>query len=358
MTSPLTITNGLFGGPLPHDVRELVRGLVGLGPGGPLLLDDAVVDLALVEKLGPLLGARVAEGRVTVPPERRAALMAEHYLCLAANLARAREVATLVDLTRDRPIPIVFLKGMAMLASTLGEGERSMGDVDVLVPPSRWEELCALVVRAGWKEDDIPGRGYTAGHDYVRAFTTGRGATIEIHRFVCEESLFSIDYDGLFARARRLPSGTLVPEDGDLFLTLAAHAAKHTFDLPLRSFVDGVFLLRRGQLRFDDLTARAKEWGMATVFRRWMTSLRWLDQEGVQEHKFADDRLPGGLGPQLGRWLWSRTTHENPWQRFLRLAWLIDGPWDWTRHVGTRLGLRVIDLVDDRLRRRAVPRRD
>jgi hypothetical protein len=344
-------------------VSDLVRSLVGSGTSAGAVppLDDAVVDLALAEKLGPLLGARVAEGRVRVPAARRAGLLSEHHLCLAANMARAGEISKLIDLTRARPIPLVLLKGMAMFAATLEEGERSMGDVDVLAPPSRWEELCSLVARAGWKEDDLPGRAYTAGHDYVRSFTTGRGVTIEIHRFVCEKSLFSLDYEGpngIFARARRLPSGAFVPDDNDLFLTLAAHAAKHTFDLPLRSFLDGLFLLRRGRIHLDEAAVRARSWRMAVTFKMWLSSLRWLDPvciDGTAEAagvRGEEAALFGHAWMRLGRSLWPRTTHASPWQRFLRLAWLTDSPLDWTRHVATRTGLRTIDLVDEGLRRR------
>jgi hypothetical protein len=296
---------------------------------------------------------------VTVPTERRAALVDEHHLCIAANVALAHELSKLVDLTRARSVPLLLLKGMAMLASPMGEGERSMGDVDVLVPASRWAEICEIAARAGWRPEDVQGRGYTAGHDYVRAFTTRRGVTIEIHRFVCEQSLFSFDYegaDGIFARARLLPSGVYVPDDTDLFLTLAAHAAKHTFELPLRSFLDGLVLLRQNRIRLGQAATRARAWHMAVAFRMWMSALCWLApgqfDEAIVEAGLGGLPFPLDSGrARLGRFVWSRTRHASAWQRFLRLAWLTDGPRRWARHVATRAGIRSIDLVDDGLRR-------
>jgi len=342
-------------------LRSLVQVFLRPDPSPAAFLDDAAVDLALAESLGALLGARVAEGRIAVRPDRRAALVAEYHRCRAANFARGREVASLLEIVGDRAIPIVLLKGMALIQSTFGEGERSMGDVDVLVPASRWAEICDKVIRAGWRAEDLPGRAYTVGHDYVRSFTTGRGATIEIHRFVCEESLFAFDYagaEGIFARARRLPSGLSVPDDNDLFLTLAAHAAKHTFDLPLRSFLDGIFLLERSQLRLGEAAARARSWRMAVAFRMWLSALSWLAPDRIDESIAVaglgqcEPTWIGGVRARVGSLLWSRTTHVSPWQRFLRLAWLTDSPLEWARHVATRTGLRAIDLVDGELRRR------
>ena len=221
-----------------------------------------------------------------------------------------------------------------------------MGDVDVLVPASRWPEACGLMVAAGFTETAVPERTFTAAHDYVRSFCNAVGVTIEVHRFVCEASFLDIDYegpDGIFARARTTRAGFLVPEDGDLFLTLAAHAAKHTFELPLRSFLDGLFLLQARTMGSGALVVRARTWRMESAFDAWMRALHALAPD-------AGGPAPAGrpadsVGQRLARFVWSRTSHTSPWQRFLRMAWLTDSGADWARHVGTRAAFRAFDTV-------------
>jgi hypothetical protein len=235
---------------------------------------------------------------------------------------------------------------MALVLSTFELGERSMADVDVLVPPSRWEEACALLVQAGFRINDAPDRDYTTTHDYVRSFTSAHGVAIEVHRFLCEETMFAIRYEGeggIFSRAREISPGVSLPAPEDLFLSLAAHAAKHTFDLPLRSYLDGVALSRRFALSADEMVRRAREWQMEMAFHAWMRCLTRLtgDVDG-------DGRRVGSLRTRSGRAVWSHTAHSSPWQRFVRLAWLMDGWGRWSRHVVARAAFRVRDLRSSR----------
>jgi hypothetical protein len=89
------------GGPRSESLRSLVQVFL-RPPASPApLLDDAAVELALAESTGALLGARVAEGRIIVRADRRAELIAEYHRCLAANFARARELASLLELARE-----------------------------------------------------------------------------------------------------------------------------------------------------------------------------------------------------------------------------------------------------------------
>lgn len=341
--------DGPFGRALPDHVRTLVRYLC--GDAGPpqqtVSLDEAVIELAFSEGVAPLLGARVADGSVTVPDQRREELLWVHQLCIAGNLLRSQVLHDLVRRCRRRGIDVLPLKGMALIQTVMAGGERSMGDIDVLVPPSRWQEACAVAEGAGFKEQQQPRRTYTANHDYVRSFSTPELVTVEIHRFVCEETIFTPDYDGpegIFARAHRNAGGSLLLETGDLFLTLVAHAAKHTFELPLRSYLDGVILLRRSELPLSVLAERARSWRMEAAFQAWMRSLQLL--QGGDET--GQGTVWRALGDGWARIVWTHTTHASPWQRFLRLAWLMDGPARWLRHVATRSFLRGVDAVSSR----------
>lgn len=263
-------------------------------------------------------------------------------MCLASNLVRARAVSAFAGRCQRVGIALAWLKGMAMIQGIVDPGARSMADVDVLVPASRWLEACRLASEMpGARAVSVLSRGYTTAHDYVRAFSLSAGVTLEVHRFVCEASLFDIDHegpDGLFARAAPDPSGFSTLDEGDLFLTLAAHAAKHTFELPLRSFLDGIVLMQRGHLNLGQLQERANAWRMGRAFRLWLQSLAALAPS--LPAPTDDDVIPPLAGP-----LWSVTSELVAWQRFLRLAWISDRPADWARHVATRAAFRLRDAV-------------
>ena len=324
--------------------RSLVGALLAARAAPPPVLDAATVELATDEGLAPCLGAKVAQGRVVVPAARREALAWEHQMCLASYVVRAHVAGIFADRCRRSGVPLAWLKGMALVQGIFAPGERSMVDVDVLVPASRWDEACRIAAGlSGAREVRLQGRDYTAAHDYVRAFSVASGVTIEVHRFVCEASLFAIDYDGsdgLFSRAIPGVSGIWQLDEGDLFLTLAAHAAKHTFELPLRSYLDGVVLLQRGRLKLDALDERAKQWGMQRAFQLWLGALRCLQAPTLVRAGATNTGTSA-----LAALLWSRTRDASAWQRFLRLAWISDGPQPWVRHVLTRVGLRLHDVV-------------
>ncbi|MBC8131383.1 MAG: nucleotidyltransferase family protein [Deltaproteobacteria bacterium] len=342
MTSKPIMGDGPFSGPLPEDVRALVLSLTDerVPPQG--VVKASKLALAIAEGLGPLLGSRIAAAKLLVPEEARADLVWTHQMCMASNLVRTDAVDSLANVYASCAIPIVLLKGMALIQSGLTAGERSMADVDILVPPSRWREACDLAAGAGYEKEPSGRRPYTVENDYVRSFTSPGGVVVEIHRFVCEQSMFSVDYqgsDGLFARARGLRPGVFVPDSGDLFLTLAAHAAKHTFELPLRSYVDGLVLLRRDELSMGALAARAKTWRMQNAFAAWVGSLNRFAVDGAsvaEEHRVAK---------RVTRLVWGRTSHQPPWQRLIRMAWLMDSSADWAWHVATRSLLRAVDAV-------------
>ena len=136
------------------------------------------------------------------------------------------------------------------------------------MPARRWREACAL---AG--EAIVPdGRPITARHDYCQALRAPQGTVVEIHRWLCPRGLFTIDHQGLFARAVEHR-----PTAEDTLLTLVVHAAKHGFRLPLRAVVDTRRVVER--LRPDGklVASRALAWGAARA------TLAWLERCGVAD---------------------------------------------------------------------------
>lgn len=355
MRTRLTMQGGSFGRPLPDAVMSLMLAVaLEREASSPIVeLDEVMIDAAFAEDIAPLVGAGVRQGRVAVPPNRRERLLSAHEMCLASNLVRSHRLRTFAALCTQVSIPVVPLKGMAMIQSVMQPGERSMGDVDILVPASRWREACELIMRLGFIETRLPGRSFTAAHDYVRSFSSPAGMVVEIHRFVCERSFLRIDYDGpdgIFARARPIAGGLFLLEEGDLFLTLAAHAAKHTLDLPLRSFVDGLFLWQRTSLDIGRLQDRARSWHMQAAFERWIQALGALaPHAAIRRTAVVLERRRARLAHSLGRLVWEHTSHASRWQRLTRMAWLTDSGADWVRHMAARGGLRLMDLLQSKI---------
>jgi hypothetical protein len=131
-----------------------------------------------------------------------------------------------------------------------------------------------------------------------------------------------------------------------LLLTRCAHAAKYTFELPLPSYADGIFLLRDRDLRIEDLAVRARGWKIETALRAWVSSLRRLSgsDEGHPPPRIETTRA------RWGSFVWSRTAHASSWQRFARLAWLTDSWTQGMRHVAARSLFQAMSLRQKKIR--------
>ncbi len=86
---------------------------------------------------------------------------------LARNVILTDDLRPVVSACRERGIPLVALKGLALIHSVYAEdlGARSMSDADLLVPPERGEEAECVLASFGYRR--IPGHQAT--------FTGGRG---------------------------------------------------------------------------------------------------------------------------------------------------------------------------------------
>jgi hypothetical protein len=123
--------------------------------------------------------------------------------------------------------------------------------------------------------------------------------------------------------------GALLPEPNDLFVTLAVHAAKHGWDVPLRAYLDGAFLLASGLIDRRTVLERARAWRAARAVARWLALVASPDAAPCASSS-------AGLG-----------------KRFLRVVGACDGvsrPLAWA---ASRLGYRLADRGWRLLHRRA-----
>jgi hypothetical protein len=315
--------------------RRLVRrALARLALAGGAV-DVTTAAHAVREELAPLLGAR----GLGADPAAAALLRRAHHECLARNLLLERLARPALMAVRARAIPVLLLKGAALLRGTFAPGARTLWDIDVLVPAARWREAIAALLGLGLAPLEIPGRYVATRHDYVRAFALGGDATLELHRHVGPRSQFRVDLAGLFARARRDDDGLLVPDPIDLFLTLALHAAKHGFVLPLRSFVDGLVLAPA--VDPATMVARADAWNARRALSVWLAILLDLGLDHPAWRAAAAARPAPAVTHAI---LEDDDPIEGSWRFQLRVARLLDGlrPALWLTE---RTALRVADAI-------------
>jgi hypothetical protein len=318
-----------------------------------------LADLAVQEGLGPLLGARLKAGEIEVESEAvKARLLREYYACCAHHLLREQQTAGLWAALRNRGIPVLLLKGAALAKTVYRDpGERPMADLDCLVPRAQWREAVHLAVKAGGSWKICAKRRVTGAHGYAADVALQNGMVVEIHRRLDYWPQFAVDYPGIFRRARVLENGESVPSPEDCLLTLAIHAAKSGYVLPLRAVVDGLTLVTRRPIDQDELARRAAEWRAKRAVAAW---LRTLARFGLTGPWAA---LAASIAPLQRRdrqWLgsapWNQATLKPDhfdWNWRLRVARLLDGPGRAAAWVVYRALSRFADIISHRAAARA-----
>jgi hypothetical protein len=318
--------------------RRLARLVLAEAPG---TIDDELATIAVAEGVAPLLGAWVVSGRLDASTSARACVTRAYHASLAETLLRERSLAPAWEALRARAIPLLLLKGAALQRGTYPYGARPMVDVDVLVPARRWREAVSAVEAVGFARLDDARRPFTVRHDYVRALAASAGPVVELHRGLAPRWQFSPPLHPLFERARREPDGFLVPAPVDLFLSLAVHAAKHAFALPLRSFVDGLLVARLVSPGAVIQAAQAARARRATA--AWLVLLLDLGLPGDGWSAAA-----AALGAPL-RLVEAIQADPEPvergWRYQLRVARIIDSHRHVAAWLAERASLRLIDAV-------------
>ncbi len=128
-------------------------------------------------------------------------------------------------------VPVILLKGTAFLAAKLSAGVgRSVGDLDILVPQGRLDEVQQALLDAGWewvKEDAYDDLYYRRWmHELPPLIHKERDRMIDVHHTILPPTArITPDADALIADSVALEYGlrTLSPED------MIVHAALHLF---------------------------------------------------------------------------------------------------------------------------------
>ncbi|PHV13367.1 nucleotidyltransferase domain-containing protein [Chitinimonas sp. BJB300] len=244
------------------------------GAGGLTLSEwDTVLRLSDTALLTGSLAARLQAAQLSqaLPAPVQARLTAATLQCTANRRAAAWEVKRLERAFKPLGVPVVLLKGAAYALADLPSSQgRVFGDVDILVPKARLDEVEACLYWQGWintHHDAYDNRYYREWmHELPPLMHQKRQSVLDVHHTILPPTArFHPDPTKLHADAVAVPAQTavlmLAPCD------MVIHSACHLFhesewESSLRDLFDLDRLLRHfGQepAFFDRLIARAHE---------------------------------------------------------------------------------------------------
>jgi hypothetical protein len=298
--------------------------------------DSVVLDDAGGESLQllPLLYRNL--GRLGVPAEetRRYASSYRHHW--AANRLAFRAAGRVIERFEAAGIPTLLSKGAALTLSYYRDvGVRSMGDVDVLIPPDRLHEAFAIVAERGYRlapetrvSELTP--AWLSLHNGAN-FRDDHGRAIDVHWYACADACtpgadaafwqaaLPVTFEGVSTRA-------LAPSD--LLYAVLVHGfsshARH-----LRWAADSVTIMAQAEVDWARVVRHA-------VTRRMVPAIAWalawvkselgapvpdsalamLAEADVSlidrlEHHHRRSARPDSFGKVLLRlWCWHRRTSE------------------------------------------------
>jgi Uncharacterised nucleotidyltransferase len=330
---------------------ETLRQLVVLSGFGseraPGVVDEPLAQAALVEQVAPLLGARIATGELNATPAARTLLLRAHLACRAADEWAARGRGRVLEALRVSGVPVMLLKGAALVHMVYrAPGRRTMADLDLLVPASSWQRAQQAMRTAGATAAPADVLVVKLGLHHERAWTLD-GVIIDVHRRLAGWPLFRVDHAGLFARARPTAEGQLLPSAEDLLVTLALHAAQDGFVMPLRAVIDGRSLIARG-VDPELVVLRAREWRAGRALGTWLRILLTLGLPRLPWARIAAELDPRGVTENLPRpvpTVASTADREERWRARWRLVRAHDAPLRPLVFLAYRGALRAYDYV-------------
>jgi hypothetical protein len=249
--------------------RLLLRVLCGDADRASVALEkwQQAVDLARIDAgslaLMPLLHRRVSELGLRTP---LAPLLKGAYRWRwCENQLLLRETLPVLARWTTEGVPVLALKGLALLRRYGNIGVRPLSDVDVLVPRSHAPALMRALPTAGWRAraDDAPPPGRTDDRmaaTHAAGFIRGR-AEIDLHWASLAEDLSPGGDERLWQRSAAAPvtiPGTggpgvslRLPATVDLLLQVCVHGARWSRTSAITWVPDALVILREHGAGFD-----------------------------------------------------------------------------------------------------------
>lgn len=308
----------------PGELLERLRGIVRasgwLGGEPPPPLPPELAARAMLEGLGPLLGARICAGVLATERAEDAQRLAAQHLIVSGLETQQHQVLERIAVPlAGRGIPFVLLKGIALRGRVHPPGTRSMTDLDLLVPRERFDEALVAGQEAGFELKGDARRALTVSRYHERVLTLD-GALVDLHAGLSAWPLFSVPHAELFARSQPDAGGCgglQLPAE-ELFVSLALHATQHGFMVPLRSTVDALATISRLAPDPVGVVKIARRWGVATGTA---LLLAWLERLGFAATAWSEARRQLSPGRLVDRFAEELPFDDEAagWRRGLRI---------------------------------------
>jgi len=286
-------------------------------PGGAVTgLDwSQVLAVATQQGVAPFLYAPLAGLRdPTVPPGILEHLRRICILTAARNRLNAQAVTELLTAFRQARLPLLMLKGVALLNTVYKKTPqlRSFLDIDILVRETDLARAHEVLIDLGYAPDGtVPTAWANIYHlpMYLKA-----GERVEVHfALVKGHAPFRVALPELWSRARSIPVNgeeMLVFSSEDLLLHGALHLSVHKefVSRPLRQLRDLGEIAVREEVHWDQLRELAYRY---RAERALYYALRLAKE--VLDAPIAVEVL-STLRPSVGRWevaLFSQVEHEG-----------------------------------------------
>ncbi|MCB9006957.1 MAG: lasso peptide biosynthesis B2 protein [Ardenticatenaceae bacterium] len=218
-----------------------------------------------------LLGQlQMLQVETAVPPHLFTQMQQKYQQVTLKNLAIYRELRLIADKMQAANIPLILLKGPYLATAVYDHiGQRTIGDLDLLVPVDSVQKTIALLHTLGWQKTRNAAVEVVQQHIYHLPALVKRGVNfpLELHWNVAHpHKATSISPEVLWQkRVTTHLAGveiTVFPAHVQL-LHLALHAAyNHQFAFDLRSLCDIAWLIhqKNSELDWDALVEKAIEW--------------------------------------------------------------------------------------------------
>ncbi len=240
---------------------------------------EAVLRLADEHGTSSLVYQNLARVGGAVPSVAAAAALASLRQRYERNVHKslflARELIRILECLDGLGVEAMAYKGVVLSEAYYGDmALRQAGDIDVFVRRQDVARIKRAVRDLGYTPrvpiaEDAEEDYIAAGYEYSFDSAAGRGL-LEL-QWALQPRFFAVDFDmdGLFERAVHVTvagRGVKTPAPEDLLLVLSVHAAKHVWGR-LIWLCDIAQILKRENLNWDWVQARAREYGIERILR-------------------------------------------------------------------------------------------
>lgn len=313
------------------------------------------------------LGAQLADHGLLeqIPYKARAHIRAFGIAAESSQTSVRWEVNRVVRALAEVDTPIVLLKGSAYVMAGLPAARgRFVGDLDLMVPRDKIEEVERVLTKQGWAPSEMneyDQRYYREWmHEIPPMQHPQRETMLDIHHTILPlTSRFHPDAAALFAASRPLDNPRLrVLGPADMVLHSTVHVFNDEVGDPLRDLSDlHVLLLHFGARPefWDELLARAELHGLRRPLHYLLRHVRRVFETPIPAavEQAAAAGAPGALTSTVMDWLFRHRFTAGPsrrptpgarvakWLFYLRAHWLRMPLPMLVRHLSVKAGRRV-----------------